>query len=268
MRVAIVQLAYGDEEPMAERVERVAALVRDQAGHDLVVLPELWGATGFGYERWEADAQPLDGPIAEAMAAAAQAAGVTLHAGSIVERLQTPGPDGNLLANTSLLYAADGTVSAVYRKIHRFGFGAGEPKLMEAGEEVVLAEAPSGAGGSVAVGLSTCYDLRFPELYRRQAAAGAEVFVVPAAWPAARVGHWRLLGRARAVENQCVVIQCNTAGTHAGHEMGGLSQVVTATGEVLVEGSPTAQEVLSVEVDLDATTAYRAAFPVLRDRRL
>jgi len=268
MRVALVQLSYDDAEPMAERVERVARLVRDQAGHDLVVLPELWGATGFGYGRWEADAQPVDGPLATAMAAAAREAGVTLHAGSIVERLEAPGPDGNLLANTSLLYAADGSRIAVYRKIHRFGFGAGEPRLMEAGEDVVLAEIPSGTGGSVTAGLSTCYDLRFPELYRRQGAEGAEVFVVPAAWPAARVGHWTLLGRARAVENQCVVLQCNTAGTHAGHEMGGRSQVVTAAGEVLAEGSATAEEVLSVEVDLEATTAYRSAFPVLGDRRL
>ena len=88
-------------------------------------------------------------------------------------------------------------------------------------------------------GLSTCYDLRFPEIYRRQVDAGAELFVVPAAWPAARVGHWSLLGRARAIENQAVMVQCNTAGTHAGHEMGGRSQVVSATGEVLAEAPGT-----------------------------
>ena len=147
------------------------------------------------------------------------------------------GADGNDLANTSLLLGADGERLAVYRKIHRFGFGAGEPKLMEAGGDVVVTEIPSGTGGSVTVGLSTCYDLRFPELYRRQVEAGAELFLVPAAWPAARVAHWTLLGRARAVENQCVVVQCNTAGTHAGYEMGGRSQVVTASGEVLAEAT-------------------------------
>ena len=80
------------------------------------------------------------------------------------------------------------------------------------------------------IGLSTCYDLRFPELYRQQLDAGAEVFVVPAAWPAARVAHWTLLGRARAVEDQAFVVQCNTAGTHAGTEMGGRSQVVAPDG--------------------------------------
>ncbi|MGB7819730.1 MAG: nitrilase-related carbon-nitrogen hydrolase [Ornithinibacter sp.] len=268
MRIAVIQLSYGDEESFGARLERVSSLVADQAGHDLVVLPELWGATGFDYRRWDAEAQPIDGPWTEAMAAAARSAGVTLHAGSLVERMPEPGPDGNDLANTSVVFDAQGGVVATYRKVHRFGFGTGEPKLMEAGTEVVVTSLPTGGGEQVPVGISTCYDLRFPELYRRQVEAGAELFVVPAAWPAARVGHWSLLGRARAIENQCLVVQCNTAGTHAGHEMGGRSQVVSATGEVLAETSATREEVLSLEVDPAATTAYRQAFPVLADRRL
>ena len=242
MRIAVVQLAYDDDESFQARVDRVAGLVADQSGQDLVVLPELWGATGFDYSRWGAEAQPLEGPWASAMADAARAAGCVLHAGSFVERLPEPGPDGNDLANTSLLLDAGGSRLAVYRKIHRFGFGAGEPRLMEAGDEVVVTEIASGTTASVMVGLSTCYDLRFPELYRRQVEAGAELFIVPAAWPAARVGHWTLLGRARAIENQCVVVQCNTAGTHAGHVMGGHSQVVSATGEVLAEAGATADD--------------------------
>lgn len=268
MRIAVIQLAYDDEEPFGARVDRVAALVAARSGDDLVVLPELWGATGFDYSRWPGEAQPLDGAWTASMADAARAAGATLHAGSFVERLPEPGVDGNDLANTSVVYAADGRLLATYRKIHRFGFGAGEPRLMEAGEEVVVTEMPCGGADSVMVGLSTCYDLRFPELYRRQLEEGAEMFVVPAAWPAARVAHWSLLGRARAVENQCVVVQCNTGGSHAGHHMGGRSQVVSASGEVLAEASGAAEEVLSVEVDTAATTAYRRDFPVLDDRRL
>jgi predicted amidohydrolase len=268
MRIAVVQLAYDDDESFDARVERVRGIVSGLAGHDLVVLPELWGATGFDYGRWDGEAQPLDGAWAGAMAQAARSAGVTLHAGSLVERLPHPGPDGNDLANTSLVLSAAGEVVAVYRKIHRFGFGSGEPRLMEAGTEVVVTELPAGDGSTVRTGLSTCYDLRFPELYRRQVAMGAELFVVPAAWPMARGGHWRMLGRARAVENQCVMVQANTAGTHAGHEMGGYSQVVSASGEVLAEGSATEEEVLSVDVDLSSTAAYRTAFPVLGDRRL
>jgi predicted amidohydrolase len=266
LRVAVLQVAYGDDEPMDQRVERVAALVREQRGHDLVVLPELWAAGGFAYREWDERAQPVDGPVGTAMSEAARDAGVMLHAGSIVERPRDgeTGPEGRGLWNTSLVYAPDGGLVATYRKIHRFGFGAGEPRLMDAGEDVVLVDLPGGVGRA---GLSTCYDLRFPELYRRQVDAGATVFVVPAAWPAARVRHWTLLAHARAVEDQCVVIACNTAGTHAGTAMGGHSQVISASGEALAMAG-TSEEVLSVEVDMDAVTTWRETFPVLQDRRL
>jgi len=265
MRVAVVQVAYGDDEPMQDRVERVAQLVRDQRGHDLVVLPELWAPGGFAYRKWADRAQPVDGPIGQAMSAAARDAGVVLHAGSIVERPADGeiGPEGRGLWNTSLVYAADGSLAAAYRKIHRFGFGAGEPRLMDAGEDVVLVDLPGGARA----GLSTCYDLRFPELYRRQLDAGATVFLVPAAWPKARVRHWTLLAHARAVEDQCIVIACNTAGTHAGTPMGGHSQVVDAKGEALAMAGE-GEQVLSVDIDLAQVAAWREQFPVLADRRL
>ncbi|CAN7224770.1 carbon-nitrogen family hydrolase [Knoellia sp. LjRoot47] len=269
MRIALVQVGYGDDEPMSERIERVTGLVREtvDAHHPhLVVLPELWAPTGFDYRRWEAAAEPLDGPWATAMTLLAAETGTTLHAGSFVERLAAPGADGRTLANTSLLVTAEGGRTA-YRKIHRFGFGSGEPKLLEAGTDVVTVEIPSGTSEPVTVGLSTCYDLRFPELYRQQLDAGAELFVVPAAWPAARVAHWTLLGRARAVEDQAFVVQCNTAGTHAGTEMGGRSQVVAPTGEVLAEAG-TNEDVLVVDVDPGLVARTREAFPVLADRRL
>ena len=266
MRVAVIQVAYGDDEPVQERVERVAGMVRQQAGHDLVVLPELWAPGGFAYREWDERAEPVDGPTAQAMAAAARDAGVMLHAGSIVERPADgeTGPEGRGLWNTSLVFTPDGELAATYRKIHRFGFGAGEPRLMDAGEDIVLVDLPGGPGRA---GLSTCYDLRFPELYRRQLDEGATAFIIPAAWPMARVRHWTLLAHARAIEDQCVVIACNTAGTHAGTEMGGHSQVIMPTGDAIaVAGS--GEQVLSIDVDLAAVTAYRESFPVLADRRL
>lgn len=267
VRIAVIQLAYGDDESMVERTARVAALVRAQAGHDLVVLPELWPMGGFDYERWDERAEAVDGPVARALADAARDARVTLHGGSIVER-GAPVSDGDHgVWNTSLIFSPQGELVATYRKIHRFGFGSGEPKLMDAGDDIVVVDVPVAHGDAVRVGLSTCYDLRFPELYRRQLDAGAEMFVVPAAWPMRRVAHWTLLGQARAIEDQCVVVQCNTAGTHAGHEMGGHSQVVDATGQVLATAAAH-EEVLSVDVDLAATHEWRAAFPVNADRRL
>jgi predicted amidohydrolase len=270
MRIAVIQLAYGDDESIEERTTRVAGLVRAQAGHDLVVLPELWSAGGFDYRAWEERAQGLDGPVAAAMSAAAREAGVMLHAGSIVERGAdgARGAEGRDLWNTSLVFDHSGALVATYRKIHRFGFGQGEPVLMEAGDALSLVDVPDSSGnGPARAALSTCYDLRFPELYRAQLDAGATLFVIPAAWPAARVRHWTLLAHARAIEDQCVVVACNTAGTHAGHEMAGHSQVVLPTGEVAAMAG-SGEQVLSVEVDMSAVESYRESFPVLRDRRL
>jgi predicted amidohydrolase len=208
--------------------------------------------------------------VASAMSAAARDAGVMLHAGSIVERPADGDPpsEGKNRWNTSLVFAADGSMVATYRKIHRFGFGRGEPLLMEAGQALAMVDVPDASTGGVArAGLSTCYDLRFPELYRAQLDAGATLFVIPAAWPAARVRHWTLLAHARAIENQCVVVACNTSGTHARVEMGGHSQVVLPTGDVAaVAGAD--EQVLSVEVDMAVVDDYRTSFPVLRDRRL
>ena len=271
MRIALIQLGYDDQEPVADRVSRAADLVRSQAGHDLVVLPELWAPGGFSYQRWDERAEPVDGPVASAMSDAARDASVLLHAGSIVERPAdgSRGPEGKELWNTSLVFAADGSLAATYRKIHRFGFGRGEPVLMEAGDALTLVDVPdsSPSAGAARAGLSTCYDLRFPELYRAQLDAGATLFVIPAAWPAVRVRHWTLLAHARAIENQCVVVACNTAGAHAGVEMGGHSQVVLPTGDVAaMAGSD--EQVLSVEVDMSVVGDYRTSFPVLRDRRL
>lgn len=272
MRVAVLQVAYGDDETPAARVSRVSDLVRTTVaadeGLDLVVLPELWMPTGFAYEGWEAAAEPVGGAFCAAMSALAAEVGVTVHAGSFVERLPEPGAEGKSLANTTVVFADDGSLVATYRKVHRFGFGQGEPKLMEAGRGLVVLPLPLRDGSTVKVGLATCYDLRFPEMFRLLLDAGAEMFVVPAAWPLPRVAHWRLLGRARAVENQCVMIQCNSGGTHHDTVMGGHSQVVAATGDVLGELVDNAEGVLVVDIDRSTTAAYRRSFPVLADRRL
>lgn len=265
MRIALIQLAYGDAESLPDRVERVTALVRAQTGADLVVLPELWSAGGFSYREWDERSQDIAGPVVTALAAAARDAGVWLHGGSIAEHPDSGeiGVEGKSLWNTSVVFAPDGEVAATYRKIHRFGFAGGEPKLMEAGTDLVLLDLPDG----VRAGLSTCYDLRFPELYRAQLDEGATAFVIPAAWPMARVEAWRLLLQARAIEDQCFVIACNTAGTHAGTQMGGHSAVIAPTGEVLAEAGAE-EEVLTVDVDPATVAQTREAFPVLADRRL
>jgi predicted amidohydrolase len=253
LRVHMVQLAYGDDETPDARRERVAGLVRGQAGADLVVLPELWPQGGFAYDRWEEQAEPTAGPSLQALSAAAADLGAMVHMGSFVERDET-----GRMFNTSVLLGADGGVLAAYRKIHLFGFGEGEPKLMTPGTEIVVHDG---------LGIATCYDLRFPELFRALLDAGALALVMASAWPAKRIAHWRLLCQARAVENQMYVVACNTAGTHAGVPMGGNSMVVDPWGVVLAEAGD-AEEVLTVDIDLSSVPATRSSFPVLADRRL
>ncbi|MDX3129662.1 carbon-nitrogen family hydrolase [Streptomyces europaeiscabiei] len=257
MRASLIQIGVDEDETVESRRRRVASLVQDQAGADLVVLPELWTTGAFAYESFTAEAEPLQGPTYEAMAKAASDAGVWLHAGSIPER----DPDG-LLYNTSLVFSPSGDLAASYRKIHRFGFDKGEAVLMGAGAELVTLRLPE-----TTIGIATCYDLRFPELFRGLVDAGAEVFVLSAGWPERRRSHWTLLAQARAVENQAYVLACGTAGTHAGVPQAGHSIVVDPWGEVLAEAGPD-EEVLTVEFDPSKVAATREQFPALKDRLL
>ncbi|WP_217140425.1 carbon-nitrogen family hydrolase [Streptomyces sp. AC627_RSS907] len=257
MRASLLQIAVDEGETTEARRLRAASLVRAQAGADLVVLPELWTTGAFAFEAFGDEAEPLEGPTYEAMAKAAGDAGVWLHAGSIPER----DPDGTLY-NTSLLFSPSGGLAAAYRKIHRFGFDRGEAVLMGAGGELVTVRLPA-----TTLGVATCYDLRFPELFRSLVDAGAETLVVPAGWPERRRAHWTLLARARAVENQAFVLACGTAGTHAGVPQAGHSIVVDPWGEVLAEAGAD-EEVLTVEFDPGQVARTREQFPALKDRVL
>lgn len=257
MRASLIQIAVNEGESVVSRRSRAADLVREQSGSDLVVLPELWTVGAFAYEQFETEAEPLDGPTYEAMAAAARDAGVWLHAGSFVERAG----DGSLY-NTALVLSPAGELAATYRKIHRFGFDQGEAVLMSAGESLTTVALPEQT-----LGLATCYDLRFPELFRGLVDAGATTLVVSAGWPARRRGHWTLLNRARAVEDQSYVLACGTAGTNGGVEQAGHSLVVDPWGEVLAEAGP-GEEILTVDLDPKKVAETREQFPALKDRRL
>ncbi|CAG6397392.1 2-oxoglutaramate amidase [Actinacidiphila cocklensis] len=260
VRATLLQIEVDPAETAADRRRRAAALVRAQAGADLVVLPELWPVGAFASDDFAGGAEQAGGgPTAEAMSAAARDAGVWLHAGSVVER--DPWPDGQLY-NTSLLFAPDGALHTTYRKIHRFGFDRGEAVLMAGGSRLVTAALPQ-----TVLGLATCYDLRFPELFRGLVDAGAQMLVVPAGWPARRLAHWRVLVQARAVENQAYVLACGTSGTHAGVPQAGHSMVVDPWGVILAEAGAPA-ETLTVDLDPALVASTRADFPVLRDRVL
>ncbi|HEY5455957.1 MAG TPA: carbon-nitrogen family hydrolase [Acidothermaceae bacterium] len=257
MRIALLQLRIDDSEPASDRIARVLALVKGQAGADLVVLPELWVPGAFGYRGYQASATALPGVAITSLAAIARDIGVHILAGTVIEQ------DGDELHNTAVLISPAGEVVYTYRKVHLFGFDRGEAEMLTPGDDISAYAMP----GFTTLGMTTCYDLRFPELYRLLLDAGAQLVVIPAGWPAARLDHWLLLLRARALEDQLFVVGCNQVGTQEGVELAGHSVVVDPWGRIIAEAG-TDEEVLLVDIDLAMVSKIRAEFPVLRDRRL
>jgi predicted amidohydrolase len=259
VRIALVQVASPPQESVANRIARVGEMVRSQAaGADLVVLPELWAAGYFAFEHYEARAESLiDGPTVAAARAWSRELGAHVALGSVVER----SPEG--LHNTAVVLDPAGTVVHRYRKVHVFGHASREAELLIPGLGTGVFEAPWGTSAT-----TTCYDLRFPELYRDLVDHGARSVLVPAAWPAIRLEHWRLFTSVRAVEQQVLLVACNAAGLqHGGVRLGGHSRVVDPSGQVLVEAGEH-EQVVTCEVDPGVVEAVRERFPALADRRL
>lgn len=260
-RVCAIQLDVSSGEQPEDRIERAFGLIAQavRQGAELAVLPELWPTGGFDVPLGIERAETLDGSLVKSLGAAAREHGIWLHGGSFVEA----GADGKY-HNTAVLFGPDGCLIAVYRKIHLFGFDTGEAALLTAGTRPVLAETPLGR-----TALATCYDLRFPELFRRFVDEGAEAVLLTSAWPAVRTAAWSVLVRARAIENQFSVVACNETGIQgAGRiRLGGRSVVCDATGERVAEAGSD-EQLLYAELDPAQVTAVRAEFPVLRDRRI
>jgi predicted amidohydrolase len=202
-------------------------MIRSVDGADLVVLPELWASGYFAFDRYDELAESLQGNLVSELGSWARELGIHLHAGSVLER----DADGSL-HNTALLFGPDGDLLLDYRKVHVFGYKSLESKLLSAGDRAGVATTSLGS-----IGTTTCYDLRFPELYRLLGDQGAQLVIVPAAWPIARLEHWKLFTRARAVENQVFLLGCNSAGTQGDVVLGGHSVVVDPWGRALAEAS-------------------------------
>jgi deaminated glutathione amidase len=264
VRVAAVQLNstadFSANLASAERITRAAA----SDGARLIVLPEKWTAMGSD-EDLRAAAQPLEGAAIEWACALARELQVDLIAGSIVEQVEGQ----EKLANTSVHADPEGELRAVYRKLHMFDVEVGgrayrESDLEEPGDEIVCSQAADGTE----LGLSICYDLRFPELYRILAVRGARVIVVPAAFTLATTrDHWETLLRARAIENQAFVVAANQVGAHpGGHRSGGRSMIVDPWGLVLAQ-APDGEAYAIAELDLERQAQVRAQLPSLANRR-
>jgi predicted amidohydrolase len=264
LRVSCVQMQAGDVK--ADNVALAARLVREAAaaGPDVVVLPEMWNAIG-PTETLHENAEGLeDGISMKAMSDWARDHRVTLVGGSITERVE----GSDRCSNTSVVFAPDGEIAAVYRKIHLFdvdvgGFTYRESEAQEPGTDIAVAEA-----NGWSIGLTICYDLRFPELYRILSLLGAQLITVPAAFTQhTGKDHWELLLRARAVENQCFVAAANQWGVQPdGRPNYGRSMIVDPWGLVLAQ-APDADVVVTADVDLARLRSIREHLPSLEHRR-
>jgi predicted amidohydrolase len=263
MRAAAVQL--NSQEDKQRNLDSAARLVREAAGDgaDLVCLPEKWNLLGDA-AALIAGAEPLDGPTLNAARDWARDLGIHLVAGSIAERV-----DGHdRLFNTSVLIGPGGDDLATYRKIHMFDVDVGgvayrESENEEGGDQIVSAEL-----GDLELGLTVCYDLRFPELYRILAVRGARVITVPSAFTAVTGrDHWEVLLRARAIENQAFIVAANQFGpAPPQYESYGHSAIVDPWGAVLAM-APNKECFVAADLDLEAQQRIREKLPALANRR-
>jgi predicted amidohydrolase len=264
MRVAVCQLNARDDRAQNLSVARDLLGRAASAGAELAVLPEYVDYLGPG--ETAPKPEPVDGEFAAFFSAAARELGIWVHAGSFHE----VGPDERRTYNTSLIFNPAGDLAATYRKIHLYDVeipgrvSYKESRSVAPGAETVVADV-----AGLPTGLSICYDLRFPELYRRLAVDGAKMIVVPAAFML-HTGrdHWEVLLRARAIESQCYVVAAAQIGDHEPRRTCfGRSMIIDPWGTVLAQ-APDTVGIVTAEIDLGRLDEIRTELPSLANRRL
>jgi predicted amidohydrolase len=264
LKVAIAQTASGPD--VEQNVSRARALVEQaiRAGADLIALPETVDYRG-DLKDLSSVAHPLPGPALEPFIALARSNSVWILAGSIHEA----NPDGGGPFNTSVLISPQGETAAVYRKLHLFDITLGDRSVAESakytrGSEVVTADIDGWSAG-----LSICYDIRFPELYRALADEGVSLVFAPSSFTAPTgAAHWEILLRARAIENQCFMIAPGQAGIGAGGiATYGNSMIVAPWGQVLARAPQEGETIVSAVLDYEELEQAKQKLPVLHHRR-
>ena len=255
MKVALAQIDCEFGEVTANVTHMVDSVRKAAAdGCQLVAFPEM-SDTGYWPQRFAECAQPWPGVAYDALAAAAAENSIAIAAG-LSERA------GEGVYNSLAFFGTTGALVGKYRKTHLFSpLPASERVYCVAGDEFVAVEY-----GGIVWGLSICYDLRFPEIYRALTDAGAQVLINVAAWPDARGSHWDHLSRARAIENQAFVLAATRAGSDGPFQFLGHSRVVTPMGDLLVEAGAD-EQLLVADLDLDLIGQFRNTIPALHDRR-
>ncbi len=253
MLVASIQMA-GVEDDKERTIEKAVENVQRARGADLIVLPELWNIGFMSFDRYLSEAEDKNGPTLTTMKGLARDVKAYLHAGSFVEK------DDGKYYNSSYLISPEGEILANYRKLHLYGYDSKESQVLSRGDSVVVAKTPLAT-----FGLATCYDLRFPELFRRMLEKGTEVFLVCSAWPYPRLEAWIMLNRVRALENLCFLVSANYVGLNRGIQLAGHSMMVDPWGVILTSGGDE-EVILQAELDPEVMHSARERYPALADR--
>lgn len=254
MKVASIQLSVVENNKDAT-LKKACIAIEQCSDADLIILPEMWNIGFMSFDRYVREAEGIDGPTMTLLKSLAQKTGAFLHTGSFVEK------ENGRYFNSSFLLSPKGEILAKYRKIHLFGYNSEETKILVSGTEPVVVKTPFGI-----IGMATCFDLRFPELFRAMVDKGAHIFLVSSAWPYPRIEPWIMFNRVRALENQSYLISANGAGINGGTQFVGHSMVVDPWGTV-VAGAGDEETIVHAQIDLGKVQQARDEFPALAGRK-
>jgi predicted amidohydrolase len=253
LTISLAQIHIQLGQPL-HNLEQARTIFAEAARRDSQVLlfPELWTS---GYDLTNAgELAKINARLLPELARLARVHSLYAGGSLLIEQ-------GGKVYNTFIFQFPDQETPVSYSKIHLFRLMEEDRWLMP-GDHLQAVQAPWGKAG-----LAICYDLRFPEMFRRYALSGAELILISAEWPIQRINHWQTLLRARAIENQCFVAATNCVGPCGGETFGGRSAVISPWGEVLCEGSSDQAELITITVDLDQVAETRQRIPIFQDRR-
>lgn len=255
--IRVTSIQFEVSRTKRNNLKRMEEMLNTTHGSDLIVLPELWNIGYCSFDSYHIASEPLKGETFQMISRKARDLNAYILAGSIVEK------SGSKFYNTSLLIDPCGLLVGYYRKIHLFSYNSLENKLLNRGRDTVAVKTKFGL-----LGLATCYDLRFPELFKNLFLnKKVEVFLVPSAWPYSRLEHWRILNRSRSIENQSFLISSNCTGMMNGVKFAGHSMIIDPLGNILAEGG-TKECIIRANIDLNMIKKIRSEILIMKESHL
>jgi predicted amidohydrolase len=257
IKVACLQMWLEEDQSKEERIQYAEDMIDRAADSDLIVLPELWNIGWYSFKRYHELSETIEGETVSRIAEKAKKVNAYIMAGTIVER------KNDLLYNTAVLLDPKGKIIATFSKMHIPSMAGPEKQYITRNEKITTVKTEIGV-----FGFGICYDLRFPELYRKMAVNhGVEIFLQPAAWPLVRVENWMDLLHARATENQCYMVACNCAGFDHGKQFLGHSTIVDPYG-MSISLAGLFESIVRAEIDIQEIYKLRKTQTCFEDRIL